>query len=305
MENKRYGAIDIGTNAVRLMIKKVTRTESGNDLMQKELLLRVPLRLGLDVFGNECISDKQVHNIRRLMKSYKHLLKIYNVDSYRACATSAMRDAKNGKEIIKMIRKECGIEIEILNGQEEAGIMYNNHTEHLGARKGNLMYVDVGGGSTEINLISDGYLVLSKSFDIGTLRLLTNKVSEATWQLFRDEITMITSDLSKIEIVGSGGNINKTYKIIPTKDKRKQRVTVKAVQTLYDTIKPLSIIERMEKFDLKADRADVIEPAMQIFLTIASIVRAEHIYIPQIGLVDGIIDALFFADKKEYESIQE
>lgn len=176
-----YAAIDIGSNAVRLLIKHLEETKEGVKF-SKVLLLRVPLRLGFDVFSKNKISDKRAKNMLRLMKSYSYLMKIYDVKDYRACATSAMRDSKNGPEIIKRVAKETGIEIEIIDGQEEAKIVYNNHVESMEDRKGNYMYVDVGGGSTEINLLSKGQLVCSRSYNIGTVRILNEAVKEGEWE---------------------------------------------------------------------------------------------------------------------------
>lgn len=298
MKTKSYGAIDIGSNAVRLLIKKVSRKEStGEDKFSKILLLRVPLRLGFDVFEKGEISPVKEERMRRLMKAYRHLMKIYEVESFRACATSAMRDAKNGKAIIKKIRKTTGINIEIIDGQEEAQMIYNNHVECREDQNGNYMYVDVGGGSTEINLLIDGKLVYSKSFNIGTVRILTGGVTEAAWHQMRDEISRITENHAEINIIGSGGNINKLYRLIEKKDKKRKRIPIASLQNMYDKLKVLTPEARMETFNLKPDRADVIVPASEIFLCIAEVIHANYIYVPEIGLSDGIIDNLYAADK--------
>lgn len=299
MKSKTYAAIDIGSNAVRLLIKKVTHQEStGEDKFAKVLLLRVPLRLGFDVFEKGEISPVKEERMRRLMKAYRHLMKIYEVDAFRACATSAMRDAKNGKRIIQKIAKSTGIQIEIIDGQEEAQMIYNNHIECLEDRNGNYMYVDVGGGSTEVNLLVNGELVYSKSFNIGTVRILTDGVTEAAWQQMRDEIAARTKNYPVINIIGSGGNINKLYKLIDKKDKRRKRIPIASLQNIYDKLKVLTPEARMDAFNLKPDRADVIVPASEIFLCIADVIHAEYIYVPEIGLSDGIIDNLFAADQQ-------
>lgn len=299
MKSKTYAAIDIGSNAVRLLIKKVTRIEStGENKFSKVLLLRIPLRLGFDVFEKGEISPVKEERMRRLMKAYRHLMKIYEVDSFRACATSAMRDAKNGKSIIKKIAKSTGIQIEIIDGQEEAQMIYNNHIECMEDRNGNYMYVDVGGGSTEVNLLVNGELVYSRSFNIGTVRILTGGVTEAAWQQMRDEIAAHTKNYPVINIIGSGGNINKLYKLIDKKDKRRKRIPISSLQSIYDKLKVLTPEARMDVFNLKPDRADVIVPASEIFLCIADVIRSEYVYVPEIGLSDGIIDNLFAADQK-------
>ena len=299
MKSKNYAAIDIGSNAVRLLIKKVTRIEStGENKFSKVLLLRIPLRLGFDVFEKGEISPVKEERMRRLMKAYRHLMKIYEVDSFRACATSAMRDAKNGKGIIKKIAKSTGIQIEIIDGQEEAQMIYNNHIECMEDRNGNYMYVDVGGGSTEVNLLVNGELVYSRSFNIGTVRILTGGVTEAAWQQMRDEIAAHTKNYPVINIIGSGGNINKLYKLIDKKDKRRKRIPISSLQSIYDKLKVLTPEARMDVFNLKPDRADVIVPASEIFLCIADVIHSEYVYVPEIGLSDGIIDNLFAADQK-------
>lgn len=299
MSSKNYAAIDIGSNAVRLLIKKVSRNENtGEDKFSKVLLLRVPLRLGFDVFEQGEISPVKEERMRRLMKAYRHLMKIYEVESFRACATSAMRDAKNGKNIIKKIKKSTGINIEIIDGQEEAQMIYNNHLECKEDQNGNYMYVDVGGGSTEVNLMVDGKLVYSKSFNIGTVRILTGGVTEAAWQQLRDEITARTQDIPKINIIGSGGNINKLYRLIDKKDKKRKRIPITSLQQIYDKLKVLTPEARMDAFNLKPDRADVIVPASEIFLCIAEVIHADYIYVPEIGLSDGIIDNLVAEDRK-------
>lgn len=291
-----YAAIDIGSNAVRLLIKHLEETKEGVKF-SKVLLLRVPLRLGFDVFSKNKISDKRAKNMLRLMKAYSHLMKIYGVKDYRACATSAMRDSKNGPEIIKRIAKETGIQIEIIDGQEEAKIVYNNHVESMEDRKGNYMYVDVGGGSTEINLISKGQLVCSRSYNIGTVRILNEAVKDEEWSRLKNDMAELAQSYPDTNIIGSGGNINKLYRMIDKKDKKRARITVASLQELHNELKQLTVAERMLKFSLKPDRADVIVPAGEIFLTIADIIKATYIYVPVIGLADGVIDGIYLRNK--------
>jgi exopolyphosphatase / guanosine-5'-triphosphate,3'-diphosphate pyrophosphatase len=268
MGKVNYAAIDIGSNAVRLLIKSIDREAVQEKKIKKVMMLRVPLRLGFDVFSIGELSEKKADKLRRLMKAFRQLMKIYDVDDYRACATSAMRDARNGRTIIKKIEKDTGIRIEIIDGQEEARMIYNNHIECMEDRLGNYMYVDVGGGSTEINLLTNGELVWSVSYNIGTVRMLSNAVKEGTWQQMEEELMKVTEGVAAINIIGS-------------------------LQTVYDVLKPLTPEERVEAFSLKQDRADVIVPAAEIFLKIAEVVHAEYIYVPVIGLSDGIIDNLY------------
>ena len=293
MGKVNYAAIDIGSNAVRLLIKSIDREAVQEKKIKKVMMLRVPLRLGFDVFSIGELSEKKADKLRRLMKAFRQLMKIYDVDDYRACATSAMRDARNGRTIIKKIEKDTGIRIEIIDGQEEARMIYNNHVECMEDRLGNYMYVDVGGGSTEINLLTNGELVWSVSYNIGTVRMLSNAVKEGTWQQMEEELMKVTEGVAAINIIGSGGNINKLFRLADKKDKKLQRLPVSSLQTVYDVLKPLTPEERVEAFSLKQDRADVIVPAAEIFLKIAEVVHAEYIYVPVIGLSDGIIDNLY------------
>lgn len=303
MNNEKcYAAIDIGSNAVRLLIKRLTTDPStGLLVLNKEMMLRYPLRLGFDVFSEGKISRERSRNLQRLMIAYRNLMDIYGVDQYRACATSAMRDSKNGPKLIKKIKKSANIKIDIITGQEEARIVYDNHLECLEDRTGNYMYVDVGGGSTEVNLLVDGELVYSQSFNIGTIRLLTGGVTEGAWQRMKDEIIDHTRQYGVINIIGSGGNINKLYKLIEEKDKARKRISIKSLQEIYDKLAPLTAEERQEVYNLRPDRADVIEPAGRIFLTIAEAIRAEYIYVPVIGISDGIIDSLLTNDLDKAE----
>lgn len=290
-----YAAIDIGSNAVRLLIKEI-KEEQGKAHFSKVLMLRVPLRLGFDVFDIGKISEKG-ENMIRLMKAFRHLMKIYDVKHCRACATSAMRDAKNGMDIIKQIEKKTGVHIDIIDGQEEAKIIYNNHVEHMEDQKGNYMYVDVGGGSTEINLLSEGQLVCSRSYNIGTVRMLNNAVKDSEWERLKNDLAELAKSYPQTNIIGSGGNINKLYRLADKKNKKKMTMQVSVLQELHTRLKALSLEERMEQFGMKPDRADVIIPAGEIFLTIANIIGASYIHVPVIGLSDGIIDELYLQNK--------
>lgn len=293
-DSKCYAAIDIGSNAVRLLIKKPGKSgKVGGKCLSKALLLRVPLRLGFDVFSLGEVSERKETKLLRLMKAFRQLMKIYEVTDYRACATSAVRDARNGKAVIKKILKETGIDVEVIDGQEEARIIYNNHIECVEDRAGNYMYVDVGGGSTEINLLSNGELVQSLSYNIGTVRMLSNAIREEEWSRLREDLTRTVTDFQGINIIGSGGNINKLYRLADKKDKKRLRLPVSSLDALYQELKLLTIEQRMEAFGLKSDRADVIVPAAEIFLVIANQIKAEYIYVPVIGLADGIIDKLY------------
>lgn len=293
MARSNYAAIDIGSNAVRLLIKSIDRDECDKDKFKKVMLLRVPLRLGFDIFSEGMLSDKKAEKLRRLMKAYRQMMKIYDVQDYRACATSAMRDATNGPEVIRRILKDTGINIEIIDGKEEARIVYSNHIECMADRKGAFIYVDVGGGSTEVNFLTEGKLHWSASYNIGTVRTLTGKVRDDEWSRLEADMAHISEGIGHINIIGSGGNINKIYRMAEVKDRVLERMPVSSVQAVYDELYPLTVGERMERFSLKPDRADVIIPAAHIFLRIAAMVGAEYIHVPVIGLADGIIDELY------------
>ncbi len=295
MEKASYAAIDIGSNAARLLIKSVNE-DANDELFTKELLLRVPVRLGEEAFSNGGkISPRKEEKLVRLIKSFRQLMKIYDVVDYRACATSAMRDAKNSKAIVKRIYKETGIRIEVISGQEEARIVYDNHIENLLRRDKNYIYVDVGGGSTEISFISRGELKSSKSYNVGTVRMMKNAVREEDFNALRQDIEAIAKDHPDLMIIGSGGNINKLFRLAEEKEKHKQAAIfpVESLRKINDELKRYTPAERRKLFRLKPDRAEVIVPAAEIFLEVARCGQSKEIWVPMIGLADGIIDSLY------------
>lgn len=299
MQNNNYAAIDIGSNGARLLIKNVKEDSMGNVEFTKVLFLRIPLRLGKDVFSIGEISDERERMMMCMTKSYKQLMRLYNVEMYRACATSAMRDARNGKRILKRIKKKTGIDIEILNGSEEAKILYNNSLEAADCINGNYAYVDVGGGSTEISLLSNGELVGSCSYNIGTLRMLSGAVAPDTVANMRSDLEVYAGKYPDIVIIGSGGNINKLSRLFheSSKKAKKNILPVSSLQRLHDDMKPMTINERIVKYGLKTDRADVIIPAAEIFMTVAQALGCSEIHVPNISLADGIIDGLYKKSK--------
>lgn len=291
MKKVNYAAIDIGSNAVRLLIKCVNE-ENAPELMSKVQLIRIPLRLGEDAFTMGVISAEKEKKLIRLMKAYKQLMKIYDVVDYRACATSAMRDARNGKDITRQIARKTGIRVDIIDGQEEAHIVYDNHIEQLFASGQNYLYVDVGGGSTEINLISNGELKNSRSYNIGTVRMLSGMVKEEK-EALRTDLIGLAAEYAPISIIGSGGNINKLFRLADKKDKKASLLPVESLREIYEALQALPAEQRIEQYKLKPDRADVIVPAAEIFLEVAMNVKATGIIVPTIGLSDGIIDSLY------------
>lgn len=284
-------AIDIGSNAARILIKQVEKTAKGVR-MKKLQFLRIPLRLGIDVFSIGKISEEREKQLIRTIKVFRQLLIIYNVQDYRACATAAFRDAKNGKKILRHIRKDMKIDIDIITGDEEARILRDTNQEIMG----NLLYMDVGGGSTELSLVCEGQLMENRSFNIGTLRLLANSISQADWENMKTTVTDFCRGFENIQIVGSGGNINKLYRLVPKAERKADSITVASLEKLNASLESLTVEERMEKFDLREYRADVIVPAAQLFLMVAKASGAKSITVPMMGLADGIINEL--ADKK-------
>ena len=284
-----FAAIDIGSNAVRLLIKGINPGE-GVDELTKSLLIRVPLRLGEDSFGAGAISPDKEKRLKRTIRSFQLLMKVFNGVAYRACATSAMRDAKNGMAIADKIRRKTGIDIEVIDGNEEARIVYESHIGDLLDRDGCYIYVDVGGGSTEVSLICDGALIHSRSYNIGTVRALSGKVKESEWEALREDMDALAARYDRIQIIGSGGNINKLYRM--SHSQVDNLLMVDRLQELYDALAPLSYEERMERFHLNPDRADVIIPASEIFLTVARHIGATSIFVPTIGIIDGITHGL-------------
>lgn len=292
-------AIDIGSNAARLLIKSVTKLEDGTLQFQKQQFVRFPLRLGLDVFTQGRISREREMQFIRMIKAFRQLMIIYNVEDFKACATSALRDAKNGQKIIKRIKHLTGIPIEIISGEEEAQTIYDNHIEKLLISSANaqqegaaFLYVDVGGGSTEVSCIAGGQLLESRSFNIGTLRMLSGTVSLDSVNDMCDQVCSMLSGQKEVSIIGSGGNINKLFRLVPKKAKLKDRITLPQLERLYGQLSALSIEDRIREFDLRPDRADVIVPAAQIFIAIAHAIGAQAIVVPTIGLADGIINKL-------------
>lgn len=289
---KTLASIDIGSNGARLLIKKFNDKEVGLDRVKKLIFIRVPLRLGKDVFTLGKVSKEREQMMIHMMKGYKHFMKLFGVDAYRACATSAMRDAENGMHVLKKIKKETGIKIEIVKGSDEALLLVNNLVEKTDSNEGNFAYVDVGGGSTEISLIHEGALAESHSYNIGTLRLLSGQVPPSMWERMESDLQDYAQKYPDIQIIGSGGNINKLFRISNEKQSTKT-LGVEELQRLYGLLKPMSLKERMEAYGLKDDRADVIVPAAQIFLSVAKQLKSDSIFVPNISLADSIVDGLY------------
>ena len=282
-------AIDVGSNAARLLIKTVSIDLDGRLSQRKALFLRVPLRLGMEVFKKGKISREKEEAFLRTMKAYRQLMKVFKVRDYRACATSAMRDAKNGRQVMDRVNEATGLGLKIISGDEESQIIYDIHLSQL-QDDNNYLYVDVGGGSTEVTFISQGQRVMSHSYNIGTVRMLSEAVKAEELQHVRNELGKVAAGYGDITIIGSGGNINKLYRIAPKRDKTEGRLPVDTLVRLHDRLAKMSLQERMDVFNMKPDRADVIVPAAEIFMMVAQSVGAKAIKVPNVGLADGLIN---------------
>jgi exopolyphosphatase/guanosine-5'-triphosphate,3'-diphosphate pyrophosphatase len=287
----RLAALDIGSNAVRLLIYEVSVKNQNEPVFNKLNLFRIPIRLGFDVFDTGYISKEKTDMLIETLMSFRHIINAYKVDHYKACATSAMREAKNAAQIIKLVKKETGLDIEVISGDYEASLIYENHiAENLTSGK-SYMYIDVGGGSTEVSIFSNGGLAFYKSFNIGTIRLLKKKVSTSDWNEMRNAIKKETKNISSIISIGSGGNINKVFSM--SKKKEGKPILISFLKDLHHEISSYSLEQRIEKFNLREDRADVIVPALLIYTNAMKWANSTEILVPKIGLADGLIHHLW------------
>lgn len=287
----KLAAIDIGSNAARLLITEVTEKENGSPLFNKINLVRVPLRLGIDVFENGFISKDKANKLVETIKAYKHLISIYEVKHVKACATSAMRDATNAGEILKQVKETTGIDIQIISGSDEASYIYENHIAENLDKDHSYLYIDVGGGSTELTFFADDKLIFKESFNIGTIRLLKKKVKEDLWEVMKEYVKQNTRKYSNIIAIGSGGNINKVFSL--SKKKEGKPLHIDLLKDYLKELSNVSLEQRIEIYKLREDRADVIVPALQIYVNVMRWANVEEIYVPKIGLADGLIHLLY------------
>ena len=293
----KLAAIDIGSNAVRLLISEVSFDAKNKASFNKISLTRVPLRLGFEVFDTGQISTHKATLLLHTMKAYINLLHAYEVTYVKACATSAMRDASNSAEIISLIKNETGIEIEVISGSDEASFIYENHVAENLDKDHSYLYIDVGGGSTELTFFSNNKLVFKDSFNIGTIRLLKNKVTEEAWDEMKNDIKEKTKGHKEVSAIGSGGNINKVYSLSKHKDNKP--LPLELLRDYYKELGNVSLEDRIHIYNLREDRADVIVPALQIYVNVMRWAGATQIYVPKIGLADGLIQHLWEELKKE------
>jgi exopolyphosphatase/guanosine-5'-triphosphate,3'-diphosphate pyrophosphatase len=282
----KFGAIDIGTNAARLLVGEV-ESEKDHSFVNKLTYTRIPLRLGDDVFETGIISETKIVNFIKTIQAFRLIAEIFEVKAIRTVATSAMRDANNAKHVIEKIKSETGIDIEVISGQEEAELIMSNFFLSEKPIKHPFLVIDVGGGSTEVSYFRDGERKASKSFEIGTIRLLKRKVNYLIWNELNDWIIDNVPIEKNLVLYGTGGNINKIHKLIG--GKQKHPISSDDMSDFLGQLKPLSIRERIDKFQLKPDRADVIVPALEIYLYIMNIIKSQEIFVPKVGLSDGVI----------------
>ncbi len=288
---QKYAAIDIGSNAIRLLIATIIEKDEKQPQFKKTSLIRVPIRLGADVFLQNKISEKNYHRMVDAMNAYQLLMKTHKVTKYRACATSAMREAENGEEVARKIKKATGIEIEIIDGNDEAEIIASTDLRDLIDTDKNFLYVDVGGGSTEFTVFVAGRTVASKSFKLGTVRILNDMVRESVWDDVKKWIKKHTSQYDKVSLIGSGGNINSIYKSSGLKIGKP--LSYFYLTNYFEKLKSYTYHERIFELQMNPDRADVIIPATRIYLSAMKWSNAKSIYVPKIGLSDGIIKTLY------------
>jgi len=287
----RLAAIDIGSNAARLLISDVVRNSEGKPDFNKLNLVRVPLRLGFDVFEKKEISAQKTEMVVQTMQAYKCLIDVYEVQHVKACATSAMRDAINSAAILERVKTETGIEIKIISGDEEAAVIYENHVAENMDKDHSYLYIDVGGGSTELTFFSQNQLVFKQSFNIGTIRLLKNQVTEEHWDEMKNYIREKIRGHKAVEAIGTGGNINKVFSMSKKKDGKP--LPLDLLKDYYKELSSFSLYARMRVYNLREDRADVILPAIQIYINVMRWASIEEIYVPKIGLADGLLHTLY------------
>ncbi len=287
----RLAAIDIGSNAARLLITEVIENGNGKPQFNKLNLVRVPLRLGFDVFELGEISKARKDMVMQTMKAYAHLMKAYEVEHFRACATSAMRDAKNSQDIIRKVKLETGIEIEIITGDKEATMINQSHIAEGMDKNHGYLYIDVGGGSTELTFFSEGKMKYRESFNIGTIRLLKEQIHETVWDEMRDHLKLNTKSVLPIAAIGTGGNINKVFSLSKKKDGKP--LSLQLLKDFHKELSSYTVEELIRIYKLREDRADVIVPALSIYINVMKWANIEEIYVPKIGLADGLVQSLY------------
>ena len=287
----KFAAIDIGSNAVRLLLSHVFVNSNEEAYFKKISLIRMPIRLGEDVFSDATISGEKKGQLVDTMIGFKYLMEAYEPLNYAACATSAMREANNGEEIVEEVRKKSGISLQIIDGAEEARILYSNNIEQQLRLNRSHLYVDVGGGSTEISIFKKSKLIDSNSFNIGTIRLLKKNVHKSEWEKMKRWLKESTAGINSLYGIGSGGNINKIFRLAGVSDRKP--ISYKKFKQVHHMLNQYTYEERIRTLGLRPDRADVIIPASGIYLSVMKWTDIKKMYVPQIGLADGLIHTLY------------
>ncbi len=291
MKIHKLAAIDIGSNSIRLLVSNVI-TDKKTTLFKKSSLTRLPIRLGADSFSKGKISKKNMEKLKTGMQAYRRIMEVHEIEMYRACATSALREASNGQDVVKMVLEETGVNIELIDGKEEAKIIFNSQLiSSIRDQEDTFLYIDVGGGSTELTLFHEDDIIASQSFKIGTIRLLQNMVHKDHWDEMRDWIKLNTKKYDDILMVGSGGNINRTFKM--SDKKAGHFLSIDYLENTYELLQKFTPEERMMKFDLNPDRADVITHALKIYKSAMTWARSERMLVPKQGLADGMVRNMF------------
>lgn len=295
MKIRKLAAIDIGSNAIRLLINYVYEFPGSEPIFNKTSLVRMPVRLGKDVFTEKKISDHSAERMIDAMKAYRLMMDIYGVEEYLAYATSAMRESENGKEIIKKIKKKTGLKIKVIDGETEARLIFGSELKKFIQDDNNYLYVDVGGGSTELTLLKNNKVSLSKSFEIGTVRLMEGRVDQSVYPEMKKWIEE-NIRLHNVDLIGSGGNINHVYKYSGVK--LGKPLPGSYVRKHFKIIKEMSFEDRLREFNMKTDRADVIEYALEIYVKVMKWSKAQKIHVPKIGISDGMIRSLYNSEER-------
>ncbi|WP_107039733.1 Ppx/GppA phosphatase family protein [Brumimicrobium mesophilum] len=292
----KFGAIDIGTNATRLLIGEVDFNFT-DGLVHKHSYIRIPLRLGVEVFDSGYISESKIIEFKKSMQAFKLVAEVFDVKDLRVCATSAMREAKNALEVKNYIDKEVGLNMEIISGHQEADIIFSTFSLLNKEENASYIVIDVGGGSTEISVFEKGEKINSESFNIGTVRMLKEKVSKQCWLDIKKWLNDNIDVSGEHKVFATGGNINKAHKLL--KGQFMKPTSIKKIRKLRNELRKLSLNERINKFNLKPDRADTIVPALDIYLFIIKILKTKSITVPKVGLADGMIYTMYLNSLNE------
>lgn len=295
----KFGAIDIGSNAVRLLIARV-EVQGDKQVVDKLSFYRVPLRLGADVFSDGQISEKKTKHLIKTMRAFWYLMDVQGVEWFHAYATSAMREADNVKDVIKKVRKAANVDIQTITGDEEADLIFRNFSNAVVSEQNDYLYIDVGGGSTELTLIREGERIKSKSFQLGTVRMLAGRIPDGEWSAVQAYVENLQSESRLLVAIGTGGNANRLQRLALTP--RDEAIPVKKLEEVAGALGELSVNERRAKYHLKPDRADVIVPAAEIYLRIMNMAGSKHMLVPKVGLVDGMVLDIYETWKAQKEA---